>query len=176
MAAFDYVEVHKPSEWFITMGGFSSEGFRAFTKKYNIPINEHGWGVFAVMRHLTDLAYKRDATSIEQELKREQMLSKRISNQEALGELIPVDRAKQRVKTTFLAVANMVRHAVKQAAPRLVLVNNARDAENVMLEAYNNTIEFLKESAKNVDWEFEGRNSKLGRTELACVAEEDICD
>lgn len=172
--AFDYVEVYKPREWFITMGGFSSEGFTCFVKKYNIPITAEGWGIFAIMRPLTDLAYKRDATSIEQELKREQMLSKRISNQEALGELIPIDRAKQRVKTTFLAVANMVRHAVKQAAPRLVLVNNARDAENVMLEAYNNAIEFLKESAKNVDWEFEGRNSKLGRTELVGSSDEDL--
>jgi len=175
MATFltkDMPEHYAARAYFISIGGFSEISFDQFLKKHNVMITPQGWPVFEVMRHLCDHVYHREISSVEQELKREQMLDKRIKNQTALGTLISVERAKQRTKSTLLAVANMIRHAIKQSAPRLVLVNNARDAENVMIETYNNAIAFLGESSKNVDWELEGRNHKLGRTELSDSSEE----
>lgn len=175
MATFltkDMPEHYAPRAFFVSIGGFSEIAFDQFVKKHSIMITPKGWPVYEVMRKLCDHVYHRELTSVEHELKREQMIERRIKNQERLGNLVPIDRAKQRMRTTLVAVANMVRHAIKQSAPRVALVSDARDAENVMVEAYNNAIQFLGETAKNVEWEFEGRNSKLGRTELFDASEE----
>jgi len=164
--------------YLVNLCGFDDEDLRVFLIRWNIKVTPDGYP-FSKIVSAMNLERKRRGQcagasdeSIEGQLKYEQMQERRIKNQERLDQLVPIAKAKDRMKKTLSAVANMIRYANKLAAPRVALAHNARDCENILVETHNQAVEFLKESCTNVSWEYEGRSAQLGRTELFDFAEE----
>ena len=193
-------EIFAPDKYFIELGGFSNKGWSTFKKRWQLNTNEKGWSsVFqvidvlrtmntkiskddkvAILKHkyniVDDEGNEKDAEihvmSVKEALDYEKLQEVRIKNQERLGRLIPVQTAKDRVRTAFQAVANKIRYAAKAASVRVAISANARDCENIILEAWNGAVDLLGEEAKNVAWEKEGASVKLGGTVLAEAADE----
>lgn len=167
-----FVDIHEyslPRKLFIELGGFSSGDLSHFCAANDIQPNEDGLPIFATMKALNQVRKRKGAGSDDEvsiELKTEKLQEVRIKNQERLGQLIPKDMAKERVRETFQAVANSIRYAVKLAAPQVAICNNARDCENILISAYNNALEDLHRKAKDISWEDDGVKTQLGRTEL----------
>jgi len=175
-AKIEIQEYYLPRKLFLEIGGFTSQDLSVFMQKHSLDTNPEGIPVFGVVEALNKERKKRrfgEDDDFDRDIKKEKLIKARIENQSNLKELIPIVEAKKRVKDTFLAVANMMRYAIKLAAPKVARCVNARDAENVLIDAYNNAIEHMEEQSVNISWENEGAKTKLGGTELVEDTEED---
>jgi hypothetical protein len=177
-------EIHIPRKYFIERGGFTQPDLTTFLKRNDITCNSDGF--YPVMRIVEALNSERKKKrfdsdgddDLEIELKREKIQKERIINQQRLGRLIERDRAKERVRIAFSAVANKIRYSIKLVTPKLVqyvwAVKNseiqepsAREIEALLSNEYNGAIELLYSEVNNVTWEQDGSEVKLRRTELA---------
>lgn len=194
-------EIYAPATYFEAIGGFTKRGFYCFASDWKLEKNEKGhYPVFQVMYILNELqkgnrqkerrvALERkfkvaredgsgeeektiQITTVKDALDYEKLQEVRIKNQERLGRLIPVEVAKTRQRTSFQAVSSAIKYGIKLASVQVAVSTNARDCENIMLNAYNSALEILKEGAEDVPWEKEGASIKLGGTELADFADE----
>jgi hypothetical protein len=187
-------EKYAPRKFFVTIGGFSGPTFSQFCKKHNIcngmDEEDQAFGVpiFKVMNCLVAERTVRnnymgkgtaqespnvDSEELEAQYKFERIQKERINNQIKLGNLISRDRAKERVRSLCLAVSNMIRYGIKNAAPRVAACNDVRDCENILIDSYTNALDELKRKSKNITWEEDGVNNKLGRTTVADDTGED---
>jgi len=178
-------EIYAPRKYFIELADFNGPTFKQLIETFNVESNEDGqYPIFKIMALLNGLRKKRgktldipsdkgdDSLSIKQELEYEKLQEVRIKNRERLGRLIPVEVVKSRIRDDYSAVANAIRYGAKLAAVKLSICSNARDCENIMIDTWNKALEYLKESSKNVRWEEEGSQVKLGRTGVAESSEE----
>jgi hypothetical protein len=173
-------EIYLPHAYFIKLGGFNAPTFTVLCKQHGISPTDEGYPVFTVLKALRARAYQKgrnstdDADNLERELKKEKIIGERIKNQKQLRMLIPIEEAKERIRTTFLAVANMLRYAIKKSSPQVALCSSVRDCENILIEAYNSAIKKLKADSKIQTWEEMGANTELRGIELSDNSAQDI--
>jgi hypothetical protein len=164
-------EIYAPRLLFTELGGFTSTDLSAFLQRNGISAHAEGIPIFRTIAALNAERKKKQFGSASQdvdaELKKEKILKERIANQERLRVLIPNARAKERMRDTLQRVQNMVRYAIKQAAPRVAACIVVRDCENILIETYNAAIDELEQSSTLMDWEDETTHYKSRRTELA---------
>lgn len=154
----------------LEMGGFTPGDLTDFLRRYDIVSNEDNlYPVTVIMKHMNYERKKRGGkdNQLDDQLKFERIQKERIINQTKLGELIPRSIIKERVRIAFQAVANKIRYSIKNCAPRMIGITNARDAENLLTQSYNNALDDLKKEAVDVSWDKDGIETELRRTELA---------
>lgn len=167
----EYVERVRLTE----MGGFTTSDFTDFIRRNNITPNEQRmYPVFKIISALNTERKKRQhgkkgagVEELERDKKHEEVMKIRIDNQAKLGILISREYAKERMRMAFQAVAIRLRYSIKNVAPRLIGLDNARLVEEILTKAYNSSILGLEEEAQNVTWEEDGVTNKLGRTGVA---------
>jgi len=172
-------EAYLPAQWVRQVGGLTQYQCEVLGKKYDYARQtDKGYPIGGLMKALneeltalsktmgTSIGANEKELQIEYELKRENVLSKQINNQAKLSLLIPKEEASDRVRNVFRATINMIKNAIKNAAPRLVGCEEKRDAERIMIEEHNDALEKLKSEAKVISWEEDG-SSTLLRTRLA---------
>lgn len=165
MKAVDREELYVERILLMTMGGFTSSDFTDFVRRNNITSNEERkYPVFAIITALNDerkarrfsASGKQEINELEVQKKSEEVRKLRIVNDEREGILIPRALVKDRVRTTFRAVANKIRYAIKRAAPKLMGMDSARLIEEILTKDYNNAILALENEAKNISWDEDG--------------------
>lgn len=158
------------------MAGFTSTDLTDFLRRNEVEASDEGYPIFAIMNSLNKERKKGrwGENELDSQLKFERIQKERIVNQQRLGQLMPRELVKERVRITFQAVANKIRYAIKSVSPRLVGVPNARDVENFLTQSYNNALEDLERESKNVSWEQDGSEVQLTRTEMASDTGTDI--
>ena len=144
---------------FMELGGLSSTQISHLCSKYGIQAEPMGLPVFAMIKAIDSerksAKYTKDGKDVDAELKGERRLKERLNNLEKMGLVVSKERAKERIRTTFQAAANMVRYAIKRAAPRVAVCNDPRDCENIMISEFNSGIDELETQAKDITWEDE---------------------
>jgi hypothetical protein len=177
----DREEMYAPRTLFVHLGGFNDSDFTKFVQKYGVNVNgDNLYPIFEIMTHMnkerkTRHGLKTDEMSgLDTQKRYEEVMKLRIINQERAGLLIPRSVAKDRVRVAFTTVANKIRWSIKNVAPRLIGVTNARDVENMLTQSYNNALEDLETQSKNITWEEDGRKVEFGRTELVEDSGEDF--
>lgn len=183
--ALTYKEYPMPHNLFKVVGQMSDYEIQQMMKKYpNCRQSDGGIPVFAMIAALNEERKKflelsggdenktPEQNKLELDRKREDIMSKRITNQTKLSILIPKAEATKRVKDLFRSVQNIVKTAVKQAAPQLIGAKDQRDIEQVLTKAWNGAVDVWKEGAKIIPWEVDG-SAELLMTRLVNMEEED---
>lgn len=167
-----------PNKWLRQVAGCSQYFIEKISAKYDYA-RETDSG-FPVGGFIKALAAELESTSkmlgtkigadekevqIEHELKKENVLSKRIVNQTKLSVLIPKLEASERVKRILRATMDLIKNAIKNSAPRLLNIAEKRDVETVLTEEWNKAVDLLKESCQNISWEQDG-SARLLETRL----------
>lgn len=163
-------EIYVPSFWFVEQEVFPYDtALYLLAKKHNFKAEDEGYPVFAVLRalakevrdaKLSSEKRDQDEKDIDKAIKRENLQAKRIANKLKMKELILRSMAVDRMRTSLMAIANKVRHAVKLASPRCVGHFNVTDVENILIEQYNKCIEEIERDADSLEeWESYGADT-----------------
>ena len=159
-------EKYAPRAYFVKLVGFNYRSLAVFCKENDIE-DEQNLPVFKIMKALKDKTkYLRDLGDLDQQKKYEEVMVRRIANQQKLGQLVPIAMAKERVRDAFLAVAKYIRYAAKSASLRVAICGNARECENIIINEYDNALDLLQKESKVVTWEQDSGETQLTRTEL----------
>jgi hypothetical protein len=162
----DTAEIYLPRQYFIQLGDFSDDDFRIFTQTLGIKPNTKGfYPVMAIVAILNGLRKKgRWGTGdADTALKRARIKSVELATSIKSKEFIPTRMARDRIKSILLATANKIRYSIKITAPRMINILSARDAETIMTEGYNTSIDSLLEEADALKtWEQYGFDSIEG--------------
>lgn len=185
MPAISSQEHYLPHKFFREVAGLSNYEIEQMAGKYDFArATDNGIPIGGMMRALNEERKKLAETfgsnlnkdiegaKLEYELKNENILSKRILNQAKLGILIPKVEAEERMKKTLRGVMNTIKNAIKLISPRLINIENQRDAEAIMTDSWNSAVRELEKSANVISWEADG-SSKLLQTRLGDIKEED---
>ena len=170
----DLSEVHLPIMFFRQVAGLTNYEMEELGKKYDVARpNDQGVPVGGLIKALnmerksmsdilgTKINQSDGEIKMEIALKEENIQSKRINNQAKLALLIPKEEASERVKTVLRAMMNLVKNAMKNAAPRLVNIEEKRNVETILTEEWNDAVDLLRKEAKVISWEQDGSGSLL---------------
>ncbi len=187
--AVTYKEIHLPHTYFTRLGKLTNYDIELMERKYPYAMKtDEGYPLFGMLRAMneerkavldsfgvsanTDL----DDAKLDNELKVENIQSKRILNQLKMGFLIPKAEASDRVKKVFGAVMNVIKVGIKNAAYRVYSnkphLNSQRDIEIILTDEWNGAITELKDGAKVISWSEDG-SSKVLRTRLSDLENDD---
>lgn len=159
-------EIYFPRQYFIQLGGFSDNDFIVFTQTLGIRANAKGYYPnFAIMTALNSARKKgRWGTGdADTALKKARIKSVELATSIKSREYIPTATARSRMKSILLATANKIRYSIKVVAPRMIGILSARDAESILIDAYNNSIESLLGEAEALKtWEQYGFDTISG--------------
>ena len=180
-----YEEIHLPSTFMITVGGLTQYNLEKLGRKYEYARQtDEGYPVGGMLKALlseatimsdmmgTKIGDDVQTIKIELELKKENVLSKKINNQAKLGLLIPKEEASERVKHLLIALISLIKNAIKNAAPRLINIGEKRDIETILTEEHNDGVELLRKEAKVISWDQDGSTELLATT-LAMIEKTD---
>jgi len=155
-------DTFKPESYFVQIGGFANSAtFNEFCRFYGISFDaaNGGYPVFHVIKMLnedrksTGRRKQLNMSKLDEMKKQEEVRKLQIHNMERSGELIKREYAKERVRLAFQNVASKIRYAIKNTAPRLVGMENARLIEELITKAYNGALKLLEEQANMTTWE-----------------------
>jgi predicted ribosome quality control (RQC) complex YloA/Tae2 family protein len=102
-----------------------------------------------------------DDMKLEAELKHEKVQKERILNQLKLSMLIPKQEATDRVRGSLKAAANMIRGFCKSVSPLLLNLREARDAESIIVNHWNECVKELEKKSSIIEWEVDGSHTLL---------------
>lgn len=170
----DLSEVPLPVMFFRQVAGMSQYEIEELGKKYDFArANDAGVPAGGIIKALNTerkkvsdiMGTKINQTDVEIKvelaLKQENVLAKQINNQAKLALLIPKEEASDRVKKVLRAVISLIKNGIKNAAPRLVELQEKRDIETIITEEWNEAVELLEKEAKVISWEHDGSGQLL---------------
>jgi hypothetical protein len=112
---------------------------------------------------------------INLDIKRENLLAKKITNQQKLLELIPKHEAEERVKLALTGAKILIEKTMPLLAQKLINIKEPRDIEIVISKEWNRSVEILKDASIMKPWELDG-TSKMLRTRLLNAIEDSGSD
>jgi hypothetical protein len=187
-------EIYFPHKYFKEQAALSNYDLDLMGEKYDFArLTDAGYPVFGIMKAinterkntLKTLGVSASAdieeSKLDYELKKENIMAKRILNQAKLGVLISKEEATERVKLILRAVVNIIKVGIKNSASKLFEMKSLqitqRDVETVITKEWNAAIDELKNSGKVISWDMDG-SSRLLQTRLSDLSKEDpeFCD
>lgn len=115
------------------------------------PKTERVYDLKKVLKALWEMKQGREI-SVDTELKKKKIIGEDIKNKIRLRQYIKKERAEERCVRILTAAMTRIRYAVKKAAPVLVGIPSAQDAEDVMGQKFQEALQFLEEEANNKEW------------------------
>jgi len=183
MSDFNY---QLPRKHYISMGQMSDVKLRMLTNKYHINtdsigklpvfevisamVSELDWYKKEIKKYKSAFVVQNNESeedlTINLNIKKENLVSKVISNQQKLLKLIPKKEAENRVILALSGVKEMIENTLPIASQRLVGLSEPREAEIILSKEWNRAIDILEEASEMKPWELDG-SSKLLRTRLS---------
>jgi hypothetical protein len=170
-------EYYYPVTSFKALAEISELELNNFFVKYpQCRITESGIPIFAFLRAVNNerrvlakslgmeeciVGAEQAIINFEKDMNYEKLLKEKILNQTKLQILIPKARAEERITTAMRTVVNMLKHVIKEVAPKL---GEPRIIESILTDSWNLVVEEAEKNAKKVSWEQDGSTDLLKTT------------
>jgi len=165
-------EIYVSRTWLVEKAGFENVELRDFLSRYGFfeDKTDKGFPLSPIIKALNEqqkIKGKRrtfNLAQLEEVKKQEEIIKLQLYNGEKNGTLIKRSYAKDRVRLVFQNVVSKIRYAIKNTAPRLVGLDNARLIEEIITKSWNGAIDLLEEQSKCIDWENDNPTVQLSET------------